>query len=206
MPVALSTEDLNRLNRLAVEMSVTERRKQLINEAALLRGQLLIYLRSRLPCSDDAEDVLHEVFIKLQHTEHLPAETKLKSWLYTALRNAVSDFYRRKKYYEPFNENTTTAIYHSPEEDVSLNSCLADWLSRLIRTLPVKYRDVMTAVEIDRVSQKDYATDNTLPYATVKSLVQRGRKKLRHRFLSCCHIDFSDPVQPSLEKKDDLCC
>ena len=59
---------------------------------------MLDFIRRRVPTSDDAEDILQEVFYELIEMYRLtkPVE-QMVSWLYTVARNKINDLCRGKK-------------------------------------------------------------------------------------------------------------
>src|SRR4051812_40996604 len=59
---------------------------------------LLNYCKQHLPYpSDEAEDIILEVFFKIWHQRDvLIIQTSLASYLYAAVKNRVHDFYRKK--------------------------------------------------------------------------------------------------------------
>jgi len=63
------------------------------------RKRFLNFIRQRVRTQEDAEDILQEVFTNvLAAAEHVqkPIEN-LASWVFTAVRNKIIDFYRKKR-------------------------------------------------------------------------------------------------------------
>jgi len=82
------------------------------------RRNLLRYIRSRISNNEDAEDILQDVLLQavrsLSVTE--PIEDML-GWLYTAARNRVIDWYRRRR--------LKTVSLDSADDRVSLQELIA---------------------------------------------------------------------------------
>ena len=57
---------------------------------------LLGYINKRVNNTLDAEDLLQDIFLKLSQSD-LEKIDNLKSWLYAVARNAIIDYYRKKK-------------------------------------------------------------------------------------------------------------
>lgn len=56
------------------------------------------FIRSRVADAATAEDILQEVFLKLQsRLDEFRDPTKLKGWLFLVARNAIIDHYRTRK-------------------------------------------------------------------------------------------------------------
>jgi RNA polymerase sigma factor (sigma-70 family) len=81
------------------------------------RSRLLGYIRSRVSNPEDAEDILHEVFVSAVNGGSFtqPLENMV-AWLFTIARNKVIDWYRRKKlrtvslYNNDTNESRTLSL------------------------------------------------------------------------------------------------
>ena len=57
---------------------------------------LFSYISARVNNSDDAADILQEVFIKIAAKLNSLADgEKLKSWIFAITRNAIIDYYRK---------------------------------------------------------------------------------------------------------------
>src|ERR1700730_3795677 len=65
------------------------------------RSQLLGFIRQRVRDRDLAQDVLHDVFVKIiSLQDSLKEPTKITAWLYQVTRNAIIDRLRSSKSYE----------------------------------------------------------------------------------------------------------
>lgn len=150
-----------------------------------LRG----FLHSKVNNADDVDDILQEVLIKThQNLNQVHQQRKIKSWLFQVANNAIIDFYRRQGRVHQ-RENAVT-WYESPTRDVidSFTDCLAPF----IRQLPEAQRQLLTAIELEGVSQKAYAQQHNVSYSTLKSRVQKARQLLRGQFDQCCHFTLDN--------------
>ena len=155
------------------------------NEFALQLGQ---FIRSRVADRAAADDILQDVFLKVQKKlGQLDDPSKLQSWLYLIARNAVIDYYRAKK--------PTTEIPDSlPAEengnsDPELNG-LKTAFRRMVYSLPDPYRDAVVLTEFEGLSQKELAQRLGISLSGAKSRVQRGRAQLKQMLLDCCQFEF----------------
>ena len=160
-------------------------------------NQLKGYVLKRIPDSSYADDVLQDVFIKIhEKIDLLQDETKISSWIYQITKNAIVDYYRKQKMklsdIELFSEKELPAIEEAdlnnmdetPEEEI------ASGLLEMIESLPVKYAQALTLVELQGLSQIQLAKELNISVSGAKSRVQRGRQMLKDSLMNCCHFEF----------------
>jgi RNA polymerase sigma-70 factor (ECF subfamily) len=151
--------------------------------------ELLRYIKSKVRSSEDAEDILQNVFIKISSgIDKLTEDVKVKNWIFTITRNTIIDYYRvnaSKK-----DVITTDEISENvPEfEDIDTTKGLDQCVSSMIGLLPDEYREIIIESEINGVKQKDLADKYGIAYPSMRSKVQRGRERLKQLFLNCCDI------------------
>jgi RNA polymerase sigma-70 factor (ECF subfamily) len=150
---------------------------------------LFAFIKSKVKHKEDAEDILHNVFLKIAtHIHTLLRKEKLQNWLFRITRNAIIDYYRRPgKSSEPFEIDLIDKSEDSFDDAVEeLTGCVKSFISKL----PEKYREIVHESEIHGVRQKDLSEKFDMAYPSVRSRVQRGREKLKDLFLECCRIDL----------------
>ena len=88
-----------------------------------------------------------------------------------------------------------------------MESCI----NQFIQELPENYRTIMVLSELEGVPQKEIATQLNINYTTVRSKVQRGRKKLKKLISDCCVVtqggkgsilDIKEELPPLAEIKN----
>jgi len=153
-----------------------------------LRYTMLAYLRKHVSDSTVAEDLLHEVFLKaliaIQSGRH---PHNLSGWLYTIARNSVIDYFRAKR---PLEELPEELLASDPPNNVA-SQALANCLKPLTELLPPIYRKTLLAIEFQGKTLQALATEENVSLSAIKSRASRGRKLLRERVLSCCHVELS---------------
>lgn len=152
--------------------------------------QLLGYVRRKVRSKEDADDILQNVFIRISSSvENLSDEKKMKAWIFAITRNAVIDYYRMRAHRtkSAVMENATGDVIDSPDSDPTQG--LVQCVASMIELLPIQYRDVITASEIDGIPQKALAEIYGVPYPSMRSRIQRGRHRLKKILYACCHID-----------------
>jgi RNA polymerase sigma-70 factor (ECF subfamily) len=166
---------------------------------------LKYFLRSKISNEQDVEELLQEVLIKsLNSFDSLNSQKSLKSWLYTIAKNTVIDFYRKNakfKELEFFEEH-----YGESEEDETNSEFLSKCITPMINSLPEEQRSILKAIDLEGISQKEFASSNNINYSTLKSKVQASRSLLKGTFEKCC--DFTQNKQGSIvdfEEKSVTC-
>lgn len=120
------------------------------------------------------EDIVHDVFLKVQSKIHQVKETdKLFGWIYQVTRNTITDHYRKNaKSINPRDIDWESA-------PPNFNDCVSNAINELIPTLPEMYRVPLEMTEIQNMSQLEVAEKLGLNYTTAKARVQRARQMLR---------------------------
>ena len=154
------------------------------HEFAARLGQ---FIRARVADPATAEDILHDVFVKIQgRLDSLEDPTKLQSWLYLIARNAIIDHYRTRKETTEVSETLPAEL---PENDVEMEGLKAAF-RRMIYSLPEPYRDALVLTEFEGLTQKELAERLGISLSGAKSRVQRGREQLKQMLNECCTFEF----------------
>ena len=154
------------------------------HEFATKLGQ---FIRSRVHDPATAEDILQDVFVKIQgRLDTLEDPAKLQSWLYLIARNAIIDHYRTRK---ETTEVPETLPAEPPDDDVEMDELKAAF-RRMIYSLPEPYRDALVLTEFEGLTQKELAERLGISLSGAKSRVQRGRQQLKQMLHECCTFEF----------------
>lgn len=149
-----------------------------------LYNPLFLYVRKRINNKEDAEDLTQDVFYKLAKSSTDRVDN-LQSWVYTIAKNTITDYYRKVKVHM---EDVDERVIFEEESSRSAVEDLSDCITSYIELLPKEYRAIMILSELQNVPQKEIAEQLGMNYVTVRSKIQRGRRKLRDLFLDCCNI------------------
>jgi RNA polymerase sigma-70 factor (ECF subfamily) len=145
---------------------------------------LFLYINKRINNQLDSEDLTQEVFYKLSKSKNEDVK-HIKSWVYTVAKNAITDYYRKKKRFTEGLDNVEYQEELSEKDAVNeLSNCIAPFVNQL----PEDYRKIMTLSELENVSQKEIAERYEMNYITVRSKIQRGRLKLKNLISDCCTV------------------
>ena len=139
------------------------------HEFAAKLGQ---FIRARVSDPATAEDILQDVFLKIQgRLDRLRNPAKLQSWLYLLTRNAIIDHYRTRK---ETTEVPESLPVEPPENDMEMEELKAAF-RRMLYSLPEPYRDALVLTEFEGLTQKELAERLGISLSGAKSRVQRGR-------------------------------
>jgi len=166
--------------------------KQNISEIVQHFGSRLKgFIRKRVRSTEDAEDILQDVFYQLAEADLLlkPIE-QISAWLYKVARNRITDLYRKKKP-EPMSnflfdnqeddlisefEELLFDIGNTPETEY-LQSLFWIELEKALDELPPEQRMVFEQNEIKGISFKEIAE---MTGETVNTLISRKRYAVLH--------------------------
>ncbi len=173
---------------LTFDTAMTERQNQSIQETVKKESpRLLDFIRKRIPDTNDAEDILQDVFYQLIENYRLmkPIE-EMTAWLFTVARNKITDRFRKKKP-ESLEKQL---LYNGEEEGEMLNladilpgqndspetkmlrSAVMEELEEALGELPQEQREVFMLHEIDGKSFKEISETTG---ASVNTLLSRKR-------------------------------
>jgi RNA polymerase sigma-70 factor (ECF subfamily) len=142
------------------------------------------YIKKRVNSAPDAEDLTQEVFVKLIKSNTRQVEN-VRSWVYTIARNTITDYYRKKQAVSTTVEEQLLSNEEGESQDAfELSKCIRPF----VKQLPENYRNVIELSELQGKSQKVIAAELNMNYVTVRSMVQRGRTKLKRLIVNCCTV------------------
>jgi RNA polymerase sigma factor (sigma-70 family) len=152
------------------------------NQGSRLQG----FIRKRVRTSEDADDILQEVYYQLADADRLlkPID-QMASWLFTVARNRITDLYRKKKtesmpeiFDETEDENSFKELRNlmfdngSTPEDDYLRSLVWTELEKALEDLPEEQRSAFELTEMEGFSFKEISAKTGIP---VNTLISRKR-------------------------------
>ncbi len=149
------------------------------------------FIRSRVADAATAEDILQDVFLKVQNRlDEFNDPAKVQGWLFLVTRNAIIDYYRTRKPMSELPESLPAELPENPAELEELNVVFR----RLLESLPEPYREALVLTEFEGLTQEELAKRLGISVSGAKSRVQRGREQLKDLLLDYCHREFSRAV------------
>lgn len=150
-------------------------------------GQLGRFIRARVADPATAEDILQDVFVKIQsRLDRLRDATKLQGWIYLIARNAIIDHYRTRRETVAVPESLVAEPSPPSEEMEALKAAFR----RMIDSLPEPYREALVLTEFEGLTQQELANRVGISLSGAKSRVQRGREQLKEMLAECCTFAF----------------
>jgi len=151
------------------------------------------FIRSTVGRSEDAEDLLQEVFVKIHGKLHTLANAeKVESWIYQITRNAINDYYRKSGRGKEELANWQISEVEMSKESSNVESHMEQCLLPFVQHLPEKYRQAIELSELKGMKQREVAAHLNISLSGAKSRVQRGREMLKQLFIDCCHFQQDD--------------
>lgn len=145
------------------------------------RHQLFNYIRSKVGSLEDAEDILHDVFVKAVNgfTLTQPIDN-MASWLFTIAKNKIVDWYRKKRL-------KTVSLYQEMEdislidlikdEDINIEqemikNIVLEAIFEALEELPVKQKQVFY---LQAIEGKTFKEISRITKTSINTLLARKR-------------------------------
>jgi len=163
---------------------------------------LRAFVVKRVANEAEADDILQEVFLRMhRRLNSLKNPQRLVAWVYRITRHAIVDHYRKveRRREVPVGLASDLDEAHptaeplpsaSSKDSGQLREELAGCLRPMLARLSAQYRDAVTLVELEGLTQNEAAKQLKLTLSGMKSRVQRGRRQLKHLLEDCCVIQL----------------
>jgi RNA polymerase sigma-70 factor (ECF subfamily) len=148
-----------------------------------LYSYALVLTRNRT----EAEDLVQETYVRaLKAMVRLKAESNVKSWLFTILRNVWLNQLRHRRIALQLVEKDLDGITGDISVETSNNphaiyvsAMECNLVRKAIQRLPPEFREIILLREYEELSYREIATILECPMGTVMSRLARARSKLR---------------------------
>ncbi|HTH93078.1 MAG TPA: RNA polymerase sigma factor [Candidatus Paceibacterota bacterium] len=151
--------------------------------------KLTRYIRRRsLATSDDIDDLLQNIFIKVyRNINEYNTSLLFSSWIYRITHNEMIDWYRREK------RRTTLSLDDETQDLISRLMTEEDHTSRFsneeqkqfiiktLNTLDEKYKEILLLRFFEEKSYEEIADILKIPAGTVAVRLNRAKKELQKR-------------------------
>ncbi len=185
---------------MEIELANQQRDSKITEWFGQYGRRVLAFVRSKIRDLEVAEDTAQDVWLQLTRQEDLDEIEQIGNWLFTAARNRVTDYYRKKKTI-PFSQ-IALENSESQNEDAELSDDLVfdhwleqnlpdsmletqefwDELNRALELLPAEQRDVFVAHELNEVSFKKMAEQAGVSINTLLARKRYAVLRLREHF------------------------
>ena len=149
------------------QMTQTEMESLYIRHSGDLRRLCFSFLKN----SADAEDAMHETFVRLYKLDiSFASPEHERGWMISTASNICKNILRRKdRIYERVEDHEEAFAVRTEYDEV------AD----AILALPDKYKDVMYLYYYEGFKTEEIAKLLGIPHSTVRSRLSRGRKQMK---------------------------
>jgi RNA polymerase sigma-70 factor (ECF subfamily) len=149
------------------------------------QGPLFAYIRRLTQLgTDDVQDLLQEVFIKIyQKLNEYNEELKFSSWAYRIAHNHVVDYFRKvssrpqTNSLEDYEWEKIVSASVNVEKDFTNKDCV-EKVKLCIENLPLKYREVLILRFVDELEYEEIMDILKKPKGSVATLIARGKEML----------------------------
>lgn len=186
-----------------IKMSQREKENAIAQTVKNYGGKLLSFIRPKVNNSEDAEDILQEVWYQFSNLTNISEIVNVSGWLYTVSRNKITDSYRKKK-----TENLEDFVYEDQDGSFSIKDILLlddsenpellafreeVWkaLFSALEELPEKQRLAFTEYEIEGKKLQEIADEQGENLKTIISRKNYATQHLRKR-MSILYQDLNE--------------
>lgn len=158
---------------------------------ASLYRRLRDFARRRVADPALADDLTQDALARvLAGTNQLRDPERVEAWLFRALRNVIADHYRSLRPVTSFAElGMDEADLAAPEDDDEL-AAAEICIGAMLDAMDGEDGGVLTAVYRNDETQHALARRLGIPASTVKSRIQRARRRLQRALDLCCRIEL----------------
>lgn len=157
---------------------------------ARYKKPILNFIYRMIGNKETAEEVAQEVFIKMyKNLEIYDPGKKFATWLYTIARNLAKNALRDRKY---FRDSSLEEVIAEGDEQITLKDVIADDTMRpdtiaeneelaseaqkILDSMPVKYKEVITLCNIQNLTYKEAAGIIGCSILTVMMRLKNAKK------------------------------
>jgi RNA polymerase sigma-70 factor, ECF subfamily len=161
---------------------------------------LRAFITKRVANQTEIDDIVQEVFLRMHRKlDSLKDPRRIVSWVFQITRHVIVDHYRSPKRRREVPAglagdidlaHPTSALSTFSKASGQLRTELASCLRPMIEQLSSEYREAVTLVELEGLTQNTAAQRLSLSVSGMKSRVQRGRQQLKQMLERCCVIEL----------------
>ncbi|HWA76395.1 MAG TPA: sigma-70 family RNA polymerase sigma factor [Polyangiaceae bacterium] len=170
-----------------LEPTAAELPPDVVAQLAGNHREFLSFLERRLESRAEAEDILHEAFVKgVERLGALREGESAVAWFYRVLRNAVVDHYRRRGSAGRALSAFADELEQQVEPSVEVKDAVCACVQRLSTTLKAEYAEALQRVEVEGQSVQSYAAERGIQANNAAVRLHRARAALRRRVVASC--------------------
>lgn len=150
------------------------------------RDEIVGFVAVRVGDADVAQDVVQDVFFRLLCSDRLISPTTLPALVFTMVRNAVTDWFRRRRIREEYEHY----LIGTGDDSDSMDSVISvrELMERMERTLArlaPECREVYHLHIYGGMQVRQIAEETHQPYRAVEYRLGQARKEVRRQLRQC---------------------
>ena len=160
---------------------------------ARYREWLICFCKKYMRNEAEAEDIVHDVFLKLWDTRHfLNPELSFSGFVQTMAKNHISDKFRHLDVHSRYAQNKLINETDSTNEteDTIIDNDYAKLLDELIESLPPKQKEIFRLNRIEGLTYKEISESLKTPVENVRKQISLASKKIKDSLLQHTTIHF----------------
>lgn len=138
-------------------------------------GRLFGFSLKYLQSSEDASDIVQDVFEKLWKNRKKVEVEKVKSWLFTCAHNAMINFMKKRSRMTYSDEITSNEAADSDSDALEMKEIIEKTLNQL----PPLQKSIILLRDLEGYNYKEIGEILELSEAQVKVYLFRARKKIK---------------------------
>ncbi|MEL7162473.1 MAG: RNA polymerase sigma factor, partial [Bacteroidota bacterium] len=144
-------------------------------------GSLLTIITSVIPQKEVAEEVLHDVLLKIWNNidKYEAGKSRLFTWMARITRNAAIDKVRSKEYRQSAKTDVIDDAVGRRRELSQTPPTDQIGIARLLDNLDGKHRAIIDLLYLQDFTQSEAAKELDVPLGTVKTRARRALQQLR---------------------------
>ena len=135
--------------------------------------------RFGLPQSETRELVAEVFYRAFRGIGGFRGTAKIDTWIYAIAANVARDFLRKRKKESSFDSlNSDVPVQDFTDEQLDMER-----ISAILLELPPLYQNALTLYFLNGHKYSEIAEIMRIPVGTVKTLIHRGKKMLREKYM-----------------------
>lgn len=145
------------------------------------------YVSRRLNGSAEAEDLVQDAFLRLLEYCPLLRPDAVRSFLYTVVRNLLTDYlrryYKKKEVMAYIQEGFSVSVNNVEDKAIAKDLLLQEKV--VLRRLPPKTKVIYSKSRFDEKTVSEISLELNLSKRTVEGCLLKGRKVIRGYMKQC---------------------
>ena len=189
--MSVTNELAEKQDRELVELLVGGSQEAFEELYARFRERLMCFCKQYVRNEVEAEDIVHDIFLKLWETRHfLNPELSFSGYVHTMAKNHISDKFRHFDVHSRFAQNIliNQIDVTTETEDSIINNDYIELLNEWTERLPPKQKEIFRLSHIEGLTYQEISELLQTPVGNVRKQVSRASKKMKN--LLSLHTDI----------------